>query len=359
MKFDFPFISYTVCDGNGDYVLRSTEIEIPEIDSGEYSGGQMLIDHVHYYGDGSHWYVPRLNEINIRKPWTGLLPSFEGDQSRSVDPDVQRAFLMRKLSEHIFGARVIDFDTVVNSEGFRPYRTAGLLLTARGPFHSTLGRGGRKPTVDLTADTAAKIRAYAWRNMRLVDGNLIVRGHDPVIGVGIDNYLGHHAVLNVEDGVLWGTPSRSHFNFSASELQAALDFKEAIHVSANERWRMWRGRDEKLVLTQDKVSKLLDLDLSEDTFERTLSATVQACEFGSGNDWLAIPEQTKFLAAKIVASLSTQPEERDEAFYGGLASYLENLPSATSVTEATAHWALERWDQREVSLTVAPVGHRP
>lgn len=97
MKFDFPFISYTVCDGNGDYVLRSTEIEIPEIDSGEYSGGQILIDHVHYYGDGSHWYVPRLNEINIRKPWTVLLPSFEGDQSRSVDPDVQRAFLMRKL----------------------------------------------------------------------------------------------------------------------------------------------------------------------------------------------------------------------------------------------------------------------
>lgn len=324
MKLDFPFISYTVCDGIGDYVLRSTEIEIPKIDSKEYSGGQRLIDHVHYYGDGSHWYVPRLNEINIRKPWTRLLPTFEGDQSKSADPAVQRAFLMRKLSEHIFGARMVDFDAVVSSEGFQLYRAAGLLIGSR-PFHSTLGRGGRKPTMDLTAETAAKIKAYAWRNMRLVDGNIIVRGHDPVIGVGIDDCLGNHAVLTVEDGVLWGTQSRSLFNFSSAELESAWEFKEAIHECAYEHLRVWRGLNESRELIQEKVSRLLDLDLTECTFERTLSATVPVCEFGK--DWLSIPEQTKFFPA-------------------------------TPLTETKVHWALERWDQREVSLTVAQVDHR-
>ncbi|WP_259184569.1 hypothetical protein [Rhizobium sp. BK176] len=102
MKLEIPFISYTVCKGEGEYVLRSTEIEVPEIGSREYAGGNLLIDHVHYYGDGGHWYLPRLNEINIRKPWTGLLPNFEGDQSGSHDVDIRRAFLLRKLSEHIF-----------------------------------------------------------------------------------------------------------------------------------------------------------------------------------------------------------------------------------------------------------------
>jgi hypothetical protein len=353
-KIDFPFVSYTVCNGTGEYVLRSTHIEVPEIGSREYSGGNRLIDHVHYYGDGSHWYVPRLNEINIRKPWTGLLPNFEGDQSGSNDAYGHQVFLMRKLSEHIFGARMIDFDATANSEGFEAYRAAGI-LTGRGPFHSTLGRGGRKPSFDLTEDTAAKIKAYALRNMRIVDGNIIVRGHDPIIGVGIDSYLGHHGVLNIEDGVLWGTQSRSHFNFSASELDVALDFKQAIHSSADERWRMWKGRDESLDRTQDKVSKLLDLDLTEDTCERTLASTVPVCDFG---DFLKIPAETKFMAAKTVASLGTQPEDRDRAFYDGLAAYLETLPPATPVTEAIVHWALERWDQREVSLSVAPANHR-
>jgi hypothetical protein len=354
MKIDLPFISFIVCFGTGDYVLRSTEIEIPEIDSQEYSGGQMLIDHVHYYGDGSHWYVPRLNEINIRKPWARLLPTFEGDQSGSTDHDAQRAFLMRKLSEHIFGARMVDFDAVTTSEGYSPQRVSGIMI-GRGPFHSALGRGGRKPSLDLTEDTAAKIRKYALRNMRLVDGSIIVRGHDPVIGVGIDNYLGNHAVLTVEDGVLWGTQSRSHFNFSAVELEPAREFKEAIHECAYESRRVWRGLNESMEQIHEKVSKILDLDLTEDPFERTLSATVPVCDFGK--DWLAIPEETKLLAAKIVASLSTQPEERDGTFYEGLASYLENLPPATPLTETIIHWALERWDQRPVSLS--PHAARP
>ncbi|WP_259184570.1 hypothetical protein [Rhizobium sp. BK176] len=189
----------------------------------------------------------------------------------------------------------------------------------------------------------------------MVDGNIIVRGHDPVIGVGIDSHLGNHGVLNVEDGVLWGTESRSHFNFSSSELDAALDFKESILTSADERLRMWKGRAEPLAETHDKVSRLLDLDLAEDTCERTLASTVPACDFG---DFLKIRVETKFLAAKTVASLGMPPENRDRGFYEGLAVYLESLPPATALTEAIVHWALERWDQREVSLAVAPAGHR-
>lgn len=150
--------------------------------------------------------------------------------------------------------------------------------------------------------------------------------------------------------MLWGSHSRSQINFAATELDEAEDFWDVL---VTDRTGLLRSPPETMNLFPERLVKLIDLDLSEDTCRRTLEATVPFCDLA---DWQNVPAETKFQTARAVSRLSVRPEERTALFYDELAAFLETLSHGTSFTKKVSHWALERWDQRPASVYPRPFG---
>lgn len=343
MKLYFPFVSFIVANNRPDFVGRSTEIDIPEIDSREYEGGTNLFQHVHYRGDGSFWYVPRVNEVNVRKP-RGVIPHYEGDQSKARTDDERHCFLLRRISESLFGVRPLDFDRVVRSHE-HAIQSFGAHLTPPSPFLSIFNSGPRKPEIDHTPEIADKIKAYASQNMRVVDGQIIVRGHDPMIGIVHETFQGSNLKLIYEDGVLWGGYSKAQVNFTLTELDEAKAFLEQMwKASQSSVWKVGRYPP-----GADQANQYLDLPTTESPYERTICAMAASADYGPHYQ---LPRDTGYAVAKMRSRLGTPPEARDDLFHETLADELASNPYGTTDTQSMIQWSLERWDQRPVSLSI-------